>query len=956
MANKRNQRKRAKKPTLEDAKRQRLVDLPILNKENNPPAGQQSPALLSKCSPAIPSQTPMPHPTESVKVSCSSNSTTSTASNQLAGSPGRPALQPRRKFVPPTLLDPTRSMLSALSDGNASSFTASELSVSALKPVHGKGKDQLVPASNNIKSALQESDRANCIPTTSNDPSVSVLGRGQRKDTNDYTVPSANIAASAAQQSAFTGITQSLDTPMKATRSQRAMQQSDQSSRGPVTSSQKTPAFQLSRRSHVVSKHDLTRNLQKEKEIIDSTDSESDDDEDEDSSFNDDEEEDDDSNDDDLEDDESNDDDLEDGNEDNVNSDLVGGEDNEGEVEDQEDGCHTNVRQSRMRNQNSHKATRVKRRIRQSISTARQLRKSARNKGEAYTTDKGKEVPAKKPSALGRCNKKCASKVPAEVQLLLCNGLWQGLADHDRRSSFVASLVDKKPKASQKLNLPSTSSRKPRQYSYKYHLPINGDRIEVCKNCFTKTLAVSAKFIEVAMLKKSANVAGIVDTDSRGRASHSTVTEGQRQEVRSHLDSFPKYKSHYAREKTDKNFLDSHLTKKILYEEYKQKCSTTPVSRWVFEKEFENMGLKIKPYKMDTCNTCDKLACEIMYAKDEEQRAVKLQEQQNHHTCWEEALDNKHKDIQEAKSNDKVEVVVFDMQQCLPTPHLQTSVVFYKRQLWVYNLTLHICSSDKSVHNMWHEGEGERGPNQVGSALYHYLMTLPEEVESVTLWSDTCGGQNKNSIITATLQTVLLHKKSLKTIDQKFLVPGHTHLECDRDHSIIESKKKQAAHIFVPRDWFNLVQTANKRFSVNRLTQDKMLDFKSLLKGRDSPLIKRNKDVSGDVFSWKSTVWLRHSTTFAPGEVGFKKSFNEAENFKFLNLKRRKAGALVLQPALAYDGPLPISVLKKQDLLSLLYLIDPECHGFYQSLLTSADEDFHPDLRASSDQEDSEDE
>ncbi|KAK3931206.1 Dihydroorotase [Frankliniella fusca] len=612
---------------------------------------------------------------------------------------------------------------------------------------------------------------------------------------------------------------------------------------------------------------------------------------------------------------------------------------------------------SRMRNQDGNsKRSRVKRRLRQPISASRLERKEARNSGEAYVTMKGKHVPARAPASLPKCQRDCATKITPEIASHLCDGLWKGLADHSRRSSFVASLIDVNPKASQKLNSSTPpKGRKPKTYSYKYHLSVNGERVQVCKGCFCKVLNVSSKFIEIALHKKLSNVAGLVGNDKRGKTSSSSVSERQRQEVKDHLNSFPHYESHYARNKTDKKFLSNNLTLKIMYDDYcKKHCSTTPVSRWIYEKEFHEMGLKIKPFKMDTCNTCDKLAAEIMYASNDEDRNSKLEEQKIHHTKWKLAQEIKNKDIKEAKKNEKVEVICFDLQQCLPTPHLQTSIIFYKRQLWVYNLTVHICSNDRSVHNMWHEGEGERGPNQIGSALYHYALGLSDDIEHLVLWSDTCGGQNKNSIVTAALQTILKHKQSLKVIDQKFLVPGHTHLECDRDHSVIEAKKKQATSIFVPRDWFNLVETANKKFSVNRLTQQNMLNFKALLKGRDSPLVKRAKNTSGEIFSWKKTVWLRHSRELGDGVVAYKESFKEEESFKLLNIRRRKTGQLMLQPGLAYSDPVPISANKKKDLLSLLYLIDPECHSFYHGLRSADQDDVDPDLRGETDEDESE--
>ena len=116
--------------------------------------------------------------------------------------------------------------------------------------------------------------------------------------------------------------------------------------------------------------------------------------------------------------------------------------------------------------------------------------------------------------------------------------------------------------------------------------------------------------------------------------------------------------------------------------------------------------------------------------------------------------------------------------------------------LKVFNLTAH-CSHKKRAYNaVWGKHCAGRGGNEIASALYTILHRTTEDfptIRKLTLWSDSCVPQNRNSIMTFAFKYFIQVHPHIETIIQKFRTPGHSSIqEVDNVHRYIEGALKMA--------------------------------------------------------------------------------------------------------------------------------------------------------------------
>ena len=133
-------------------------------------------------------------------------------------------------------------------------------------------------------------------------------------------------------------------------------------------------------------------------------------------------------------------------------------------------------------------------------------------------------------------------------------------------------------------------------------------------------------------------------------------------------------------------------------------------------------------------------------------------------------------------------------------PHQVLSHVYTTRKLNMYNLTVYDYRNGQGYFNVRAETTAMRGSNETASCVYRYLERISKEgVKKVTLFSDSCGGQNRNKNF-LTMLWYALSTFEFEEIEHIFFVSGHSQNDGDSMHSVIERNSKHVP-VYTPTQW-----------------------------------------------------------------------------------------------------------------------------------------------------------
>ena len=144
---------------------------------------------------------------------------------------------------------------------------------------------------------------------------------------------------------------------------------------------------------------------------------------------------------------------------------------------------------------------------------------------------------------------------------------------------------------------------------------------------------------------------------------------------------------------------------------------------------------------------------------------------------------------------------------------MNTSIIYYKRQLSVFNFGVNDLTHRNSSFFVWDETEGKKGSLEVSSALNAFFDTVDlSTVRKIKSFSDTCGGQNRNKQLLA----FMMHTCNVRNINEwehVYLESGHSYLPNDTDFSTLE-KIKHNRCIHSPPDWYLMMGNSGIKFKV----------------------------------------------------------------------------------------------------------------------------------------------
>lgn len=545
------------------------------------------------------------------------------------------------------------------------------------------------------------------------------------------------------------------------------------------------------------------------------------------------------------------------------------------------------------------------------------------------------------------CNKECFTNVSDDQKTNLLV-TFNNIGDKNKQDTYLAGLIRVNPVIRQRKRDGSRSSK---TCSVKYEIKIGLEIIQVCKKAFCSLLGVGKSRVERIINNLKNNVPSPVDKRGKHHSRPNKIPDNICFQLDTFISSFPKRQSHYSRsDNNNVRYMSPELSVAKLYRMYLEIYEpdvyaflnsengeqVKPKLKYNYFANYFNRNFNISfgTPRSDTCQTCDNLK-KIIDSENNEEEKANLEVEKQIHLRKAEVFYTYLKQLSaEAKQNDSIDVLSFDLQQNMPLPHIPSGDVFYKRQLWSYNFCIHSAGTGKSHFYMYNESSGKKGQNEVISFLHHYFKNkLSPRIKTLYLFSDNCSAQNKNKTLFQYLSAVVNTPTfSIKSIIHRYPEPGHSFLPCDRCFGHIEKVRRQVERVFLPDEYEKMVSETNKKFKVVHVDQSMIFDFNSYLSPLAKKVITNKEKVKFTIMAYRYVEYTNEGIFCSTsGNSTAKEKYTLNKTGEELTINEN--GLLRL-----YNEPIKLKLSKFNDVTQLASKYVPQEYQWFYIGLTAAEE------------------
>ena len=251
------------------------------------------------------------------------------------------------------------------------------------------------------------------------------------------------------------------------------------------------------------------------------------------------------------------------------------------------------------------------------------VRQKLRNSGQQYVRTDGSVAQARSLGPVCSCRKQCMTTLTHDHCQGLFNNFW-ALSDFNQQNAFLFGIHAVKPG---RRYVDSRDSR--RQFTFLFYVTdSSGQSVRVCKQAFLSIFGLQNSRGRINnIMTQIVSGSGTPRTDNRGKHSSrpNRTASSIVDDMKNHIDSFPKYDSHYSRkDNIVRKYLGAELSIKKMYDLFVARCkeSKRPAgSRDSYRRIFcEHFNLSFSAPKTDTCKICCAMEIRVKSCTDDDEK------------------------------------------------------------------------------------------------------------------------------------------------------------------------------------------------------------------------------------------------------------------------------------------------------------------------------------------------